>query len=272
MAKSVVITGATGNVGRKLRAYMEAMGGYELRCVCLNPENEPGVVTADLAIPDERWTSLLAGADAVIHLAAIPKNQASWAEIIPPNIDSMLNVYIAAAKAGVKRVVFASSVWAVYGRRFDTGPFDPAPHAMPMNPYGVSKMVGERTGQAFHAAHGIEGVAFRLGACQRGENIPSTNAIRGDWEQACWISNRDACQGFEKAVSAPYQGFHVLNLASANQPSRWDITRTREVLGYAPQDGHKVEIPPVRRFQAMAARIGRFALPKAVEKVVDGRW
>jgi NAD+ dependent glucose-6-phosphate dehydrogenase len=268
----VVITGATGNIGRKLWRHLEAQGGYELRLLCLNPENDPAVVTADLSRVDPVWTDQFSGADAVLHLAGNPANQAGWDALIAPNIDAVLNVYIAAAQHGVKRVVAASSVWSLYGYRFADMPLIPSLPQLPTNPYGTTKVLGERVGEAFFANYGITGVAFRIGACRRGQNSADHDMTRGDWEQSCWVSDRDVCQGLEKAVTAAYDRFAVLNLTSANAPSRWGLEATRALIGYVPQDGFHVRIKPLNRVKSVVARLIGTALPAALRRAVSPRW
>ncbi len=85
--KTVLITGATGNIGRKLRAHLEATGKYALRLLCLNPGNDPTVHTADLTPSIQDWAAEFAGVDTVLHVAADPSPRASWARIQSRNID-----------------------------------------------------------------------------------------------------------------------------------------------------------------------------------------
>ena len=59
----VLITGATGNIGMKLRAHLGAQGRYDLTLLCLNPKNDPEVITADLSHWDESWARHFAGID-----------------------------------------------------------------------------------------------------------------------------------------------------------------------------------------------------------------
>ena len=271
--RTVVITGATGNIGRKLWRHLEARGDMELRLVCLNPEHDPAVVTADLAVADPRWTELFHGADAVVHLAARLGVGTRWDEIIGPNVDAVLQVYLAAARHGVRRVIFASSVWAQYGYRHGREKLTPALPARPTNPYGEAKLIGERIGQCFNDQYGIGGIAFRIGACRRGPaNAPDFDMTRGDWEQACWTSDRDLCQGFERAITGDYPGFAVLNLVSDVAGSRWDLGPTRALLGYAPQDRHSVRVRPARRAQSAIAWLGRTAIPGWLERRVSPDW
>ena len=114
----VLITGATGNIGSKLRSYLEARGCYDLTLLCLNPGNDTDVVTADLSAFDEDWSGLFAGIDTVLHVAADPSPFASWGSIQRLNLDLLFNVMAAAQKHGVRRIVFASSNFVVAGYRF----------------------------------------------------------------------------------------------------------------------------------------------------------
>ena len=236
MSKTIVITGATGSIGRKLRAHFSSLG-WSLRLLCLNPAGDPDVQTADLSAYDEAWAGAFAGADAVIHLAGNPSPLATWESAQRLNIDMTLHVARAARTHGARRVVFASSNWVMAGHRFGSGRLttDLAPH--PLNPYGVSKLVGERIGAAL-AAEGVSFIAFRIGYAQhRPGNDPGAHMEYGSWGQAMWLSDRDLCHGMERAVLAEGVGFAVLNLMSDNPGMRWDIEATRKTIGYAPRDG-----------------------------------
>src|SRR4249919_3445231 len=116
--KTVLITGATGNIGRKLRAHLGPTGKYTLRLLCLNPGADPEVQTADLTVYDQAWASRFAGVDTVLHVAADPSPRAGWRRIQERNLDLLLNVMAAAQLHGVRRVVFASSNFVVAGHRF----------------------------------------------------------------------------------------------------------------------------------------------------------
>ncbi len=116
MTRSVLITGAAGNIGTKLRSYFTGLG-WTLRLIDTDGLGDPALQVADLAKWDQAWVGQFAGVDAVIHLAGHPSPQASWASVQRLNIDLTANVYEAAAKNGVPRVVFASSNWVMVGHR-----------------------------------------------------------------------------------------------------------------------------------------------------------
>ena len=110
MSKIVLITGATGSIGSKLRGHFAARD-IRLRLLCLNPKGDPDVITADLSAYDEAWARQFESVDVVIHLAGDPYATASWASVQGSNIDLTLNVFRAARSRHVKRIVFASSNW-----------------------------------------------------------------------------------------------------------------------------------------------------------------
>jgi nucleoside-diphosphate-sugar epimerase len=240
MTRTVVITGAAGNLGTKLRRHFESLG-WTLRLLDVSSGGDPAIMACDLSVWDEAWVSTLADADAVILLAGDPRPDADWASIQRLNLDLTLNVYEAAVRQHARRVIFASSNWTMAGYRFADGPLPTDRTPFPVNPYGVSKLVGERLGRSFSERSGMSAICFRIGYCQRGENRPGPQMNHGTWGQQMWLSNRDLCDGFEKAVTAPASvSFAVLNLMSDNPGMRWDIETTKRVIGYAPRDGHTV--------------------------------
>jgi nucleoside-diphosphate-sugar epimerase len=236
--KVVLITGANGNLGRKLRKHLEAQGGYELRLLDLHAAGTPGVVAADLSVYDDTWARHFAGVDAVLHLAAQGSPQIDWPTAQRFNIDLTLNVYDAAARKGAKRMVFASSNWVMAGYRFDDVRLTTDLPPRPLNPYGVSKLMGERAGKSLAEQRHVPFIGLRIGYCQDGENRPGPQMGQGLWGQRMWLSNRDLCHGWERAILAEEVRFAVLNLMSDNPDMPWDIEQTRQVIGYQPQDRH----------------------------------
>ncbi len=254
MARTVLITGASGNLGRKLRDHFATLG-WTLRLLDIDPRGDSAIVAADLSAWNDRWAAQFDGVDAVVHLAGRPSPRTPWVEIVPFNIDLTINAYEAAARARVRRFVFASSNWVVAGHRFAQGPLSAATTPHPINPYGVSKLVGERLGLSYHQRWGLSVVCLRIGFCQRGENRPGPQMGMGRWGQAMWLSNRDFCHGVERAIAADDIGFEVLNLMSDNPGMRWDIDATKRAIGYAPQDGAAIVDTPETIAEDAAARL-----------------
>jgi nucleoside-diphosphate-sugar epimerase len=242
----VLITGACGNIGRKLRTAWEDV--YDLILIDANPgEDDEEVFRADLSKFDEEWITHFHGVDTVVHLAAISDERSGLEELIGPNIDAMANVFNAAALAGVDRIVFASSNHVMGG--YHDGSEDPITVDLPPrpgNPYGMLKLVGERLGQSLARAFDMTFVALRIGWVQEGRNRPET--LPDDWSKKMWLSNHDLIQLFDAAVEAEIEdaSFVVVNGVSRNHGTRWDLTDAAEILGYLPEDDvfashHQVE-------------------------------
>src|SRR5690348_1519261 len=103
--RTVLITGACGNIGRKLRAAWTDV--YDMVLIDETAgEDDPDVIVADLAVLDDDWITHFHGVDTVVHLAANSDELAPWDELIAPNLDAVANVFHAAALAGVERVIF----------------------------------------------------------------------------------------------------------------------------------------------------------------------
>jgi len=259
MSDTVLITGATGSIGKKIRKHF-ADRDLRLRLLCLNPRRDSEVSTADLSRYDDAWARHFDGVDAVIHLAGDPYATASWESVQRNNIDLTLNVLRAACSHHVKRVVFASSNWVMAGYRFSAERLTTDLPPRPINPYGCGKLLCERVGRQMANETGISFIALRIGCCQHiPGNMPGPQIEHGIWGQQMWLSDRDLCDGLERATFAENVRFAILNLMSDNPGMRWDIEKTRRVIGYAPRDGHLAVTTPAIENEERLARLA-FAL------------
>ena len=272
-AKTILITGATGNIGGKLRRHFTGLGGFALRLLCNNPGGDPTVTTADLSLYDESWARMFEAADAVIHLAGDPSPRSAWPSIQRNNIDLTMNVFQAAVRHNARRVIFASSNWAMAGYRFGTGRLTTDLPPWPINPYGHSKLFGERIGRSFAEQAGLSCIAFRIGWCQdTHDNKPGPHMTMGRWGQQMWLSDRDICQAMERAVLVPDLRFAVLNLMSDNPGMRWDIEETKRAIGYSPRDGHVAVLTDEMAEQEEIVRQERELADRLAGLAMTQRW
>lgn len=229
----VLVTGATGRLGQLLRRHLA--GDFELRAICLNPANLPGIETADLSLVDHRHLRLFEDVDVVVHCAGQASPRAGWAEVQRHNVDATLNVFEAATRAGVGRVVFMSSNWTMAGYRFGTEILSEALPPRPTNPYGVSKVVGERIGRCFADQRGLSVICLRIGYC--GGLTPQDPRLnKSPWARQKWLSDRDFLQLVDRSIAVKDLGFAIVNGVSNNAGMRWDLTAGRSLLGYVPVD------------------------------------
>lgn len=243
---SVLITGAAGNLGAKLATHLAG----RTNLVLLDRAESTGVLAADLSLWGD-WFDHFQDVETVVHLAGNPVAYHDWSELIGPNIDAMLNMYQAAAAAGVRRVVFASSNHVMGG--YQDGPPIPITEQLPPKPglryfadgaerfsgaYAATKLLGERVGHQYTAARRLEVVAVRIGWVWRGTNTPGELPTeRGEWFRQMWLSDRDFLNLMDCCLSAPLpERFFIVNGMSANCGMRWDLSTARRVLGYNPQD------------------------------------
>lgn len=226
----VVVTGAAGGVAGLLRPHLRA--GFDVRLVDRRPPETPAVsgeecVVGDLASP-EFAASVVAGADAVVHLAGLPGPRSAWRELLPANIGLTATVLDAAVAAGVPRVVYASSVHAA-GRYDLEGrtPVDPSWLARPCCMYGASKVACEASGSWYSDRYQLAVICLRLGWVQPRPRTPRA--------LTCWLSPHDLGELVGCALRAEV-GYGIYFGVSANTRNHWDITNARADLGYRPRD------------------------------------
>ncbi len=169
---------------------------------------------------------VLEGADAVVHLAAIPVAYSHPNEVtFYNNVQSTYNILEAASALGIKKSVIASSessyglVFAVHRIRPQYVPMDEEHPQLPQDSYGLSKIANEETAAMFNRKTGIQVVAFRLGNVISPEmyaNFPGFIHNPAERERILWsyIDARDAAVACRLAIEANGLGYVALNLAA----------------------------------------------------------
>jgi uronate dehydrogenase len=249
---TILITGAAGTLGQLLHAHLAQADDITLRLLDRKQSDGP-VETFDLTDAAAGWSPLLAGADAVIHLAANPDPRAGWADLAGPNIDAVLNLYRAAAQQRVPHVILASSIWATAGRRHDGGPIDAMVRDPGDNPYGTTKLLAERIAHAHWRSDGIATTILRIGAYSP---TGSTGGLRKGWDLEARLSPHDLCAGMDRSIRAPAQGVRTLNLISRNDHARFTLDEAEATIGYVPRD-HFAAPPATAPLRRLLARLRR---------------
>ena len=233
--RRVLITGAAGNLGRKLRRELTGKPGYELVPLDRDSGGDSAIIVADLSCSDANWTERFAGVDTVVHLAAEASPYADWPSLVRNNVDALLNVFAAAAAHRVRRIVFASSVHAMLGHaREPSAHITAAMETDPIDFYGATKVFGERLARDYALRHGLSAICLRLGWVPR-DNAPERVARARPAVQHMWLSDRDFCGYVERAIAVDTP-FAIVNATSRIARSTWDLDDGVRVLGYLPQD------------------------------------
>ena len=227
--KRLLLTGAAGGIATAVRPVLRELAEELVLTDRVEPaELAPGerFERAELADPAP-WHGLALGCDAVLHLGAVP-DEAPFEELAGPNLHGVFHVYEAARRAGVGRVVVASSGRATgfyaVGERLD-GAATPRPDGL----YGATKAFSEALGRVYADRFGMTVVALRIG---RFSERPRTFR-----ELSTWLSPGDAGRLVRAALTAPIKGFLAVYGVSANTRSWWDLPHG---LGYAPLDDAEV--------------------------------
>jgi nucleoside-diphosphate-sugar epimerase len=210
-----------------------------------------GVQTFQVDITDyESILPAFEGVHTVVHMAAYLGDSNSTKQI-SVNVWGTYNIFEAARKSGVKRVVFGSSgatmhnyerdepFKAMVEARYDDIP-EPAPmltHLSPVRPnslYGCAKIWGEALGRYYAEEYDMSVLCIRLGRVTRDDQPHDAR------HAAVYLSHRDAVQIIERCVEAPEDvRFDIFYGISDNRTRFRDISHAREVIDYVPLDGSK---------------------------------
>ena len=225
--EKLLMTGAAGGLGQALRERLKA-NCWVLRLSDVKAFGVAGpgeeIVLADLA-DASAVDVMVSGVDAIVHLGGISV-EGPFAPILQANILGLYNLYEAARKNGVKRVVFASSnhVTGFY-RQSETITADHPPR--PDSLYGLSKAFGEDLSRLYFDRHGIETACVRIGS--------SFLEPKDRRMLATWLSYDDLHRLITACLTTPVLGHSIIFGMSDNAVTWWDNSRARHI-GFVPKD------------------------------------
>lgn len=166
---TILVIGASGFVGRAIVAALREEG-RDVRCAVRGETRDlrtPGVDVVPVGDVDAStdWSAALEGVDSVIHLVARThvigaRGGGDLADYRPVNVDGTRQLAASAANAGVRRLIFMSSV-KVNGERTITIPYTADDEPAPEDAYGISKREAEQALAAVAARTGLETVVLR---------------------------------------------------------------------------------------------------------------
>jgi len=227
--KTILITGASGDVGTHLRR--ELAGKYHLRLSDvrpLKPAKGEKFARADISNMADAMR-ITRGVDAIVHLGGYSV-EGPWEGILSANIIGCYNVFEAARRNKVKRILFATSNHAVgfYPRKKI---IDHRVAIKPDGRYGVSKVFGEALGSLYADKYGMQVFLMRIG---------NVNPAPIDKRRlSIWFSPRDLAQLVSIGIEHPDIRFEIVYGVSANKRSWYDNSNARR-LGYRPQDDSEI--------------------------------
>ena len=243
--KRVLITGMSGLIGGLLKDHLDEAGGYRLSALNRRPIEGVEVHQADIA-DLEAIRPAFQDIDVVVHLAASLDSN-DWESQLSANLIGVYNVYEAARRAGVDRVIFASSGNAIRGfdlvepyRAISEGRYEDVPEEIPLvtgeqvrpqSIYGAAKVWGEALGRVFSDDYGLSIICVRIGL------VTPENRPVGPRAMSVYLSHRDIAEMLRRCIEAPADLKYGIYFATSN--NRWgyrDLGPSRDVLGFVPQD------------------------------------
>jgi nucleoside-diphosphate-sugar epimerase len=278
----IVVTGGSGKAGRWVVRDLRERGHDVLNVDVVHDGSEHGLcVLADLTDLGQTY-DVLAGADAVVHLAAIPApGLRPDGETFRNNAMSTFNVFRAAEDRSVGRVVWASSE-TVLGLPFDEPPeFAPIDETHPPRPessYALSKLTGEIMAGQFARRTGIPFVGLRISNIMEPHDYARFPGFQADprlrkWNLWGYVDARDVAAAVRGALEADITGAEVCIIAAADTVMTRDsadlmaevfpgvplrrelrgretllaIDHARELLGYQPAHAWQDELAAAAR-------------------------
>jgi uronate dehydrogenase len=225
--KRILLTGAAGGLGKVLRDRIKPWAEVvRLSDVADMGEAREGeeIVRCDLA-DKAAVLALMEGVDAVLHFGGI-STEAAFEDIMQANILGVANLYEAIHKAGVRRVVFASSNHAI-GFYKTTDTVDATMPTRPDSMYGISKCFGESMSRYYFDRFGIETVCIRIGS-----SFPQPATRR---MMSTYFSYDDLTEMLRCALFAPRVN-HTIVMGQSDNASTWWDNRHASHLGYRAKD------------------------------------
>ncbi len=236
----ILVTGAAGGVGTRLRQMLPSIYSEIRWSDIVKPADlAPGAefIAADLAKMDQ-VEKIVESIDGIVHLGGFSV-EGPWETILQANIIGCYNLFEAAYRAGVKRVIFATSNHAVgmYPRNEKIGV---NVTVRPDSRYGISKCFGEATGAMYADKHGMSVTCIRIGNFG---DVPLDKR-----RLSIWLHPDDLVQLIGIGLTHKEIKYEIFYGASDNAAAWWDNSNAHK-FGYRPK--HKAED---HRATAMAAQ------------------
>lgn len=226
---TVLVTGSSGRVGTMLRTRLGDYGWTVRAFDRIVGADAPETIVGDINDPAALDAALSDGAvGAIVHLAGQP-SESVWETVRDANINGCYQVFEAARRAQVARIVYASSNHAAgFAPRVPLLGVDPAPR--PDTLYGVSKVFGEALGRYYVDRYGLSVHCLRIGTCA--PTPPDQRAL------STWLSPDDLTRLVDAALRTQIR-YSVVWGVSANT-RRWWSLEEGYAIGYEPVDDAEV--------------------------------
>ena len=237
--KKVLFIGFTGRIGPSLlEEYNLRYKNYYDIVIGINKTKPFGdYETVKINLSDlNGLTEIFSGFDVVVNLAAnADEKDENFMNFVEPNLIGTYNVLEATKRAGVKRVVLASSVHAIRGYPLNGEMVKMNFAPKPLNYYGATKVFLEAMCHVYAHAYGLSCIAIRIGAYVSNDMRQKVCLTRDNFDYV--ISQRDLAQLIHKSIIAPDSLKYAVLAGSSNNSKKFmSLEETKKLVGYEPED------------------------------------
>ncbi|MBB6429178.1 NAD-dependent epimerase/dehydratase family protein [Algisphaera agarilytica] len=254
---NVLLTGAAGFLGQKLHLPFLNRGHQVLRTDIVPIDCDEPFVQADLSDP-QAAKSLTQGVDAMVIAHMSPKNEQDPSRVFTTMGVGTINLFQAAADAGIRKVCLISSVDAVRGYPKDTRrmrSFPPKADEL----YGLGKASQEHIAEYYARLHGLEVTVLRIGYVIDATTLTNKYDVVEKSFAPNMVDRLDVGEACARCLQRKGKGYEVFYVLGIRENGRFEVEPTWEALDWHPQ--HLAKPTPMPQIRVKAKNPKGFAQP-----------
>lgn len=240
----ILITGAAGTIGRDLATSLARF--YDVRTTDIKkPDNDLDFLYCDITDPKE-VDNVVKGIDVIIHLAALLPEDFPSGKFVDVNVKGTLNILESALNNGVKKVIYASSVWAASRGNSIYQPIDENIPCRPEGMYDITKLMGEQFCEYFSRLYQLNTVTFRLCGYGRIEGFTEDGEILWDKIDIRALAGRFVGMGPSYKLTNSWDLAQAFKSAIENKIDKYDVYIIGIGAPFTQQDAEDLKKEPVK--------------------------
>lgn len=252
----ILITGASGTIGSDLAPSLTKF--YDVLVTDLKkPDNDLDFLYCDITNPDE-VDNVVKGIDVVIHLAALLPGDFPSGKFVDINTKGTLNTLESALKNGVKKVIYASSVWAASRGSSIYQPIDENIPCRPEGMYDITKLMGEFFCEYFSRMHKLNTVALRLCGYDRIEGFTEDGDILWDKIDIRALVGRFVGMGPSYKLTNSWDLGQAFKSAIENKIDKYDVYIIGIGMPFIQKDAEDLKKEPVKVIEKYYSGASKF--------------
>ena len=267
---NIMVTGAAGSLGRDLAPLLSKY--YNVRTLDIkNPDNNLEFVQCDISKLEE-VEQATKGIDVIAHLAAILPIDCPLSQFIDVNVKGTCNILEAALKNGVKKVVYASSVWAASRGASPYLPIDENIPCKPEGMYDITKLMGEQFCEYYSRIYGLNTMTLRLCGYDPIEGFSSDGDILWDKIDIRSLVGRFISMGPSYKLTNAYDLAQAFKSAIENKNNQYDVYIIGLGAPFVQKDAEDLKKTPITVLERYYPSVSKFLKEIGLDIPGIGFW